>query len=165
MYIYKQYHNTNPYLILNFSNRSSLRKSKSESRNLHKTGERIPQSIVNNDAFSIDEKEFEDRLGNKDDSDYWSTPSSSIRYRKSTLTYLIYSKRLLTLNIKAWKIYRFTIFFISYSLIRWNRRWRTSFIFRRKSLSKNLISSKIQKIIPKIYRHSNKVTAWPNKWC
>ena len=84
---------------MSFSNRSSLRKSKSDSRNLHKTGERIPQSIVNNEAFSFDEKEFEDRLGNKDDSDYWSTPSSSIRYRKSTLTYLIYSKRLLTLNI------------------------------------------------------------------
>merc|ERR1712038_1963797 len=65
------------------SKRTSLRKSNSDSRNLHRTNERIPQSVVNNDAFSIDEKEFEDRLGNKDDSDYWSTPSSSIRYRKN----------------------------------------------------------------------------------
>ena len=95
-YIYESYQNTNSILILNFSNRSSLRKSKSDSRNLHRTGERIPQSVVNNDAFSIDEKEFEDRLGNKDDSDYWSTPSSSIRYRKSTLLYL---KRLFSFNI------------------------------------------------------------------
>merc|ERR1712226_750072 len=69
--------------FLYFSKRNSLRKSNSDSRNLNRANERIPQSIVNNQAFSIHEKELEDRLENKDDSDYWSTPSSSIRYYKN----------------------------------------------------------------------------------
>ena len=43
----------------------------------------IPQNNLNNRTFSLDQDEITQRLEDKDDSDYWSTPSSSMRYYRS----------------------------------------------------------------------------------
>ena len=49
----------------------------------------IPQNNLNNRTFSLDQDEIKHRftIEDKDDSDYWSTPSSSMRYYRSMRNY------------------------------------------------------------------------------
>ena len=68
-----------------FSNRNSLRKSYSESTNLNKENQDTICITTSERRPSLSQDEIERRLGYKDDSDYWSTPSSSIRYKKGML--------------------------------------------------------------------------------
>ena len=65
-----------------FSNRNSVRKSYSESTNLNKENQDALCTTTSERRPSLIQDEIERRLGYKDDSDYWSTPSSSIRYKK-----------------------------------------------------------------------------------
>ena len=65
-----------------FSNRNSVRKSYSESTNLNKENQDALCTTTSERRASLIQDEIERRLGYKDDSDYWSTPSSSIRYKK-----------------------------------------------------------------------------------
>ena len=65
-----------------FSNRNSVRKSYSESTNLNKENQEAICITPSERRPSLNQDEIERRLGYKDDSDYWSTPSSSIRYKK-----------------------------------------------------------------------------------
>ena len=69
-----------------FSNRNSVRKSYSESTNLNKENQDTICITTSERRPSLNQDEIEKRLGYKDDSDYWSTPSSSIRYKKGINT-------------------------------------------------------------------------------
>ena len=79
----------------------------------------------------------------------WETKTTPIigqllhhQYDTGKVRYFILNDYLVSIFKLQYDSHKLTVF-STFSLVRRNRWWRTSFIFRRKSLSKNLISSKI----------------------